>query len=352
MNIGFFGGNFLKPLMNSLKKDGHHVKFNRFSNNTEIIISESHFYTYDIYKILKKIKKNKIPLINIILDIPPWRLQQQFKLNKLIYQIQQYLYHFKNRYSIPNRLFGYFKDKEKKDFITRLCLKIDNKFPNNFYLNRIFYQINYRNLLKHSDLNLSISNFTRICVKKFLKIDSQIWYPGVNSDVLENIPKSSKIKYDAINISRIAKNKRQDIFANAANKLGLKIAVIGENLDKNIVLNCPNFYVKEYRELMEILNQVRFYVDPSEFEGFGLTPVEAVFLNKPVIASNTYVHREILGEYPIYFKTNHVEDLVEKMKLVINGQYTPKKEIAKMLMKKYSLKAAKSRLLKHIESIL
>ncbi|KKL56463.1 hypothetical protein LCGC14_2245140, partial [marine sediment metagenome] len=53
------------------------------------------------------------------------------------------------------------------------------------------------------DLNLSISMFTQKLVKKFLNINSEVWYPGVNTNLIEKIPRNSETKYDAINISRI-----------------------------------------------------------------------------------------------------------------------------------------------------
>ena len=55
------------------------------------------------------------------------------------------------------------------------------------------------------------------------------------------------------------------------------------------------------------------------FEGFGMTSVEAAFNEKPVLASDTYVHREILGDYALFFKRDDIDDLVEKMKIVMEG---------------------------------
>ncbi len=101
--------------------------------------------------------------------------------------------------------------------------------------------------------------------------------------------------------------------------------------------------------LFKKLNQSSFYVDCSLFEGFGMTPVEAAFLDKTSIVSNTYVHRDVLGDYPVYFKPNNVNDLIEKMKFVMeSGVKINNKEIKK----KYSSIALKNRLMEYIESII
>jgi len=39
---------------------------------------------------------------------------------------------------------------------------------------------------------------------------------------LNTLPKNPEIKFDAINISRIVKNKKQHLFVRAAKKLGLR----------------------------------------------------------------------------------------------------------------------------------
>ena len=51
-------------------------------------------------------------------------------------------------------------------------------------------------------------------------------------------------------------------------------------------------------------------MDASIFEGFRMILVEAIFLNKSIIISDAYIHREILGDYLLYFKGDNVDDLI------------------------------------------
>jgi len=352
MNISIFGDYLLKPLANSLEKDGYNINFNKFSSNADLVIVQFQDNIYDIYNSFKKyLKKKKIKIINIILDIPPWRLEKSYPTNTYSKYLRQSIFNFLHKNQFINNQINYFSANGDKGRINNFVSKIINKALNTQYYNRVFYQINYRKFLKNSDLNLSISKFTQKITKKFLKVNSTVWYPCVNSDILLNFPKPNKYEYDAINISRIVKTKRQDVFVNAAKLLGLKIMIIGHHQDKQIKLDAPHIYLPDHFSVLKELNKAEFYVDASIYEGFGMTPIEAAFLDKITFASDIYTHKEILEDYPIYFKKNDVKDLAMKMKMVKSGDFVIQKEVLEKIKKKYSIQAAKERLLKHIESL-
>ena len=348
MNISLYGNYYFSYSKKYLEEDGHLVYLNHLSKDTDVCIVESRFFMYEIYKKLNFIKKRKIKLINSVLDIPPWVLQKQFPQNKKLKYLKQVLYNqaHKNQY-FTNYIESLNQNKKKNKKMSDLLKSKILEYFNSHYGNRIYFQKNYKTFLKHSDLNLSLSKFSQFLVKKFLKLDTKVCYPCVNSDYLLSLPKT-QIKFDAINISRIVPFKRQEIFVAAANHLGLKIAILGRYSDKTIKLDCPHYYFQNITDVFNLLNQTSFYVDASIFEGFGMTSVEAAFLDKPVITSDTCIHREVLGGYPLYFKRDNVDDLIEKMKLLLNKTYEMNNAEIK---KKYSIQALKKRLLKHIESI-
>lgn len=346
MKISIYGQYYFPYITELLKKDGHEVLLNNFANDIDVCVLESRFYMYEIYRKLKIIRKNNIKLINSVLDIPPWLIDKKDELNTYLRYIKQVFFNqfhknpFLYRYTVKFR-FDPLKNKYYNVFAT-----IFQSYFNQIQRNRVFFLKNYRRFLKHSNLNLSLSKYTQYLVEKFLKLKTTVCYPCVNSDYLMNLPKA-EIKYDAINISRIVPYKRQEIFVKAAKKLGLNILVLGRYSDKNIILDCPHFYLHDHNDVINILNQTTFYVDPSEFEGFGMTPVEAAFLDKITIASDTYVHREVLGDYAIYFEKNNIDDLVEKMRIVKEDGFQLKNA---EILKKYSIISCKNRLIKHIES--
>lgn len=358
---------FFIPIVNCLREKGHIVFFNRFNKDIDVIIVQNHCH-YTIYKALKEIKKKNIRVVNIILDIIYSHLQKDYYQNSVIRYFKQYLFDFSQRYS---RLFAIIsrlnnrKGRIQKIFSNVMdilfnpiyvnqnkFLHILNNLFSTMYINRMYYQINYKRYLKKCDLNLSISKFTQKVVKKYLKIDTKVWYPGVDSRNLMKMPKISRIEYDAINIGKIIPHKRQDIFVKAANNLGLKIIIIGPHLDKKIKLDCPHYYLHDHNSVFREMNKARFYVDPSIYEGFGMSPIEAAFLGKISIVSDTYVHREVLGDYPLYFKRNNFEELVEKMKIVINNEFKLNEASVEKIKLKYSLDNSTAKLIEYVESIL
>jgi len=350
LKICFYGSHFGLPIMKELEKKGHTIFYNQFSKEADIVLAESHSRMYEIYPILKSIKRHKIKLVNFLLDVPPWRLSVDNNQNHIVKLIIQYFYHIVHKNYYLNRILTLLLQIPHKHKITRNLFRIINFFLNNNYQNKIFYQVNYKNFLKKSDLNLSISKFTQFCFKKLLNVNSKVWYPGVNSKLIEDI-KDLPIKYDLINISRITAHKRQSLIVTASKKLGLKLLIIGRQQDKNLKLDCPHLFIPDHLHIMRELKKSRLYIDASIFEGFGLTPVEAAFSEKITIASDTYVHKEVLGNYPLYFIRDDLDDLMKKINQALNGEFQLDREAINQIKKKYSLESAKDRLEKHLMSI-
>ncbi len=348
MKLVLSDGAILPFIVEHLENDGHSVLFDTFSPDIDICIIENRYFLYEWSRLLKVIKRNKIKLINIITDIPFGHFQKGSETNSITKNIQQFLFNYTNKHRLYYEYVNKYIKNRKISINNNFVIEFINNYVNIYFGNRQFFQINYRKYLKQADLNLAVSKYTQYCVKKFLKLDIPLCYQCVDSDYLLSLPKEN-IKYDAINISRIVKYKQQQVFIKAANELGLNILVLGRYDDRSISVECPHEYIRDNKSLFNKLNQSLFYVDCSLFEGFGMTPVEAAFLNKISIVSDTYVHRDVLGEYPVYFKPNDVNDLVEKMKLLIDGGI---KLNNKEIKKKYSSIAFKTRLMEHIEGIL
>ena len=62
-------------------------------------------------------------------------------------------------------------------------------------------------------------------------------------------------------------------------------------------------------------------MNSSEFEDFSTASVDAALIDKISIISNTYIHREVFGDYLLYFEKGNIDDLGGKMKIVMEGGY-------------------------------
>jgi len=60
-------------------------------------------------------------------------------------------------------------------------------------------------------------------------------------------------------------------------------------------------------------------VCPSRFEGFGLTPMEAIACGRPVVVSDIPPHREFLGTAPRFFAVGDDDGLAAAIAAARSG---------------------------------
>lgn len=82
------------------------------------------------------------------------------------------------------------------------------------------------------------------------------------------------------------------------------------------------------------------YVFPSLMEGFGLPPLEAMAHSLPVVSSNASCMPEVLGNAALYFDPLNVDDMAEKVSLVLDSSSIRAELVAEgtKQLKKYSWK--------------
>lgn len=88
----------------------------------------------------------------------------------------------------------------------------------------------------------------------------------------------------------------------------------------------------ERKELFNFLMEVDCVVMPSISEGFGLSAAEASALSVPVISSDAGSLPEVVSGKCLFFKSEDIMDLKEKMIMAYNNQwnYLEKKEFSKI----------------------
>lgn len=137
----------------------------------------------------------------------------------------------------------------------------------------------------------------------------------------------------------IHKTKGQDLIIEALhildvyNKLptGLKIEFIGDGPSLDFLKKMTNSYkLESYISFLGeknrdfIYNRLKYYdlfIQPSRFEGFALTVVEAMAAKVPVLVSNYQGPFEIIGKglYGEWFINNNANDLAKKILYIINN---------------------------------
>lgn len=71
------------------------------------------------------------------------------------------------------------------------------------------------------------------------------------------------------------------------------------------------------KDLLYLTNNCIFYSNLSLFEGFSLTPGEAILCNKPLLLSNIPVHREIYSNYAVFTDPLNIPEIVNSMNTVL-----------------------------------
>lgn len=71
-----------------------------------------------------------------------------------------------------------------------------------------------------------------------------------------------------------------------------------------------------------------FFISPSFYEGFGLTPLEALRSGASIAISNVPTHKEVFQDIPIYFNPLEVEDIKNAMFLLYKNEKEKKRMLA------------------------
>lgn len=83
--------------------------------------------------------------------------------------------------------------------------------------------------------------------------------------------------------------------------------------------------------LYQTLQRAAVLVSPSFYEGFGIPPLEAMYLGTPVIISDIPVYKEVYRNLPVtYFRTGDADDLYEKLASFIGHRLNVSEKIDRM----------------------
>ncbi|MCK5707552.1 MAG: glycosyltransferase family 4 protein [Candidatus Aureabacteria bacterium] len=88
------------------------------------------------------------------------------------------------------------------------------------------------------------------------------------------------------------------------------------NLDRSVSFTG---YVNE-ADLELLYSNAKLLVNPSKYEGFGLTPLEGFLRGCPAAVSNIPINKEVLENSVLYFNPDNVKDMAEKLSVFIQSE--------------------------------
>ena len=228
-----------------------------------------------------------------------------------------------------------------------------------YYYNHLKPNVEYT--LSHSKKIIVYSEFTRSEIHKYYDNvdDSKIVTTGISIDVRKNIDEeNSNIISDKkiekpyiLSVSIIRPHKNFPFLVRAFNimkekyKVPHKLIICGgmglemKGMEKNDFLdeieNSPFKNDIKYlgytknEDLNELFKNTDLYVTPSKYEGFGMTLIEAMTYNLPIVSSNAASLPEVGGEGCAYFNPDDENDAAEVMYKVISDKDFQKEMLSK-----------------------
>lgn len=164
------------------------------------------------------------------------------------------------------------------------------------------------------------------------KVRIDVIYPCVNTIEANKAEpfdiNKSKTKYDIVYSARINGFKNPIPIIKKLPKEFATYHLIGHISDvfKREIkkLNKDGYTIIEYgncsdKTKFEIITSCDCLIHPSEFEGFGMPPMEALYFNVPVVVYDLPVLKEIYSTTINYAKEGDVNDFVKVVKKVIEG---------------------------------
>lgn len=188
------------------------------------------------------------------------------------------------------------------------------------------------NAVKRSKVVFTVSEFSKRRIEFYFGSKKKIVvsYCGLPNKVFGvNHRKSEKQDY-FIYVGNVKPHKGLHVLVeafNEAKKKGLasRLYIVGENknfrtsdssLNEKIASNKDiefTGFVSDER-LVELVSNAKALVQPSFYEGFGLPPLEALYLGTNVIISDIEVFREIYEKLPVvFFEAGNVNQLCQKL---------------------------------------
>ena len=313
------------------------------------IIFDIRVLTHKTYTGVENYTKNILDNLQNKVDIEV--LKPSFSNKYLTHLWTHFILPFKkgNTLFCPANIAPIFVPKNKKLVITihDVAFLTHPKSFSKFF--RKYYKFLMPINIKRADKIITVSEFSKSeIIKHYPKAKNKIEVIHLGIDKkfkkLKNIKKKNQILYvgslnERKNFSGVIK-----VYELLNNK-NLKLVIVG-NFSNNFNINDDNKKLLEnaYKnkniefkqninndELVKIYNESKLLLFPSFYEGFGLAPLEAMACGTPVITSNVSSLPEVGGDAVIYCNPYDVEDIKNKIEMVLNDENLQKQMIEKGL---------------------
>lgn len=208
---------------------------------------------------------------------------------------------------------------------------------------RKIYEIKFRYACEHADKIIAVSEQTKRDIIHFLGISAdkieviyQSCNPAFSLPVSPDHMQAVKARYHLpeqylLNVGTVEDRKNLMLIARALRYIpdNISLVVIGKHtayaqkvkdfLQRNGLAHRVHFLENvAYTDLPAIYRQTALFIYPSEFEGFGIPVLEALYSGVPVIAATGSCLEEAGGPESRYVAPDDAEDLADTIKELLH----------------------------------
>ncbi|SEM54300.1 Glycosyltransferase involved in cell wall bisynthesis [Prevotella sp. ne3005] len=218
-----------------------------------------------------------------------------------------------------------------------------------YYIRKMFLW----HAVKSAKSIFTVSNFSKERIRHYFHVDNVfVTYSSVSEDIHKIPLKGNRKKGNYfLYVGNIKRHKGLRIllegFNLAVNQgLNKKLIIVGEADNfKSSEDNLANMFTSDQIQFTGYVPNEKLYdyimradalVLPSRYEGFGLPPLEALYLGTDVILSDIPVLKEIYSNYPVtFFQCDDSSDLCNVIKSFKNSNFNIE-DVRKMIDSQYS----------------
>jgi glycosyltransferase involved in cell wall biosynthesis len=276
------------------------VIINAISNQTLLSTIDNRIYVRFINR--KEGSRNLLPII---------------RLNRLLLRMKSDVLHCHNHNIIPLLL----PSLKKKSVLTVHDVNINTKYFKHYKKLFAISQVVKEDILKRSGIHATLV-YNGICTEKVLKKEKKIKGIDFKIVIVSRLHHEKKGQHLAIEALMLLKergitNIHLDFIGSGSSEHYLKDFTAKFELNDNVKF----LGLKDRNYIYTHLKDYDLLVQPSLYEGFGLTVAEAMAAKVPVLVSDIDGPMEIIenGKYGYFFKKNDSENLSLSLKALLES---------------------------------
>ena len=183
-----------------------------------------------------------------------------------------------------------------------------------------------------SELVFTVSNFSLSRIRKHLGYKQAVVTYNALRPVIKRTDTSGPDRKYIVFVGNVKPHKGLKSLLAAYNEYGLHdeydLMIIGNyqsfKTDYSEILEYENMHGISFtgkvsdEELLDLIGNAAMLVQPSVYEGFGIPPMEALFMGIPVVLSDIPVFKEIYSDFPVtFFECGNSKSLAEAVRQVM-----------------------------------